>query len=230
SEYQAIAADKCVPLPAYDGPLEHLLMAQQMGTTIFALRKHPLDVVGKTVLVMGQGSAGNFFAYNLKRAGAAKVIVSDLSEARLAASKYMGADVAVKADPATVLDTVREHTDGQGVDFLVEAVGSKESLLQSVDLLRLGGSMLCFGLPDTDQPVPFNFNNFFRKKLTCYSHYGTQHEPGRVSFKLALDLIARRQIDVSHMISHRLPIEEINRAMRLAYDRSENALKITLSF
>ncbi|MCZ6645982.1 MAG: alcohol dehydrogenase catalytic domain-containing protein, partial [SAR324 cluster bacterium] len=70
-DYQTIDGKFLVPLPDTDVPMEHMLMAQQFGTTIFALRQHPVDVVGKTVIVQGQGSAGWFFAYNLKRAGAA---------------------------------------------------------------------------------------------------------------------------------------------------------------
>jgi threonine dehydrogenase-like Zn-dependent dehydrogenase len=228
-EYQALPGAQCVPLPAYQGPAEHLLMAQQMGTTIFALRQHPVDVVGKTVLVMGQGSAGNFFAYNLKRAGAAQVIVSDLSEARLAASKAFGADLAVKADPDTVQQAVGDLTGGQGVDYLVEAVGSRTSLLQTADLVKPGATMLYFGLPDSNDPVPWNFNAFFRKRLTAYSTYGAQLEADTVSFKLALNLIAGRQIDVTSMISHRLPLQQIDKALRLAYDRSENALKVLIT-
>lgn len=228
-EYQVLPVSQAIPLPAYDGPAEHLLMAQQFGTTIFALRQHPVDVVGKTVMVMGQGSAGNFFAYSLKRAGAAKVIVSDLSEARLAAAKVFGADVAVKADPDTVKQAVLDHTGGQGVDFLVEAVGSRHSLLQTVELVRPGATMLYFGLPDTHGPVPWNFQIFFRKRLTAYSTYGAQLEPDAASFKLALHLIATRQIDVTRMVSHRLPLEQIDRAMHLAHSREDNALKVLVT-
>jgi len=228
-EYQVLPASQAVPLPAYDGPAEHLLMAQQFGTTIFALRQNPVDVVGKTVLVMGQGSAGNFFAYNMKRAGAAKVIVSDLSEARLAASKAFGADVAVKADADTVKQAVMDLTKGQGVDFLVEAVGSRTSLLQTVDLAKPDSTMLYFGLPDSTAPVPWNFQTFFRKRLRAFSTYGAQVEADTVSFKLALELVATKQVDVSRMISHRLPLEQIDKAMRLAYDRSDNALKVLVT-
>jgi L-iditol 2-dehydrogenase len=230
AEYQALPGRECVALPAYDGPVEHLLMAQQFGTTIFALRQMPTDVVGKTVLVMGQGSAGQFFAYNLKRAGAAKVIVSDKSEARLAAAKRIGADVAVKADPATVAEAVKEHTGGQGVDYLVEAVGHADSFLHAVDYVKVDGQMLWFGLPDSNEPVRFNFQDYFRKRLRSYSTYGTQQEGDQASFKLALNLIATKQIDVTRMVTHHVPIERIDQALRIAYDRSDNALKVAVTF
>lgn len=230
AEYQTLHGDMCVKLPAYDGPNSHLLMAQQLGTVIFALRQTPVDVVGKTVVVMGQGSAGMFFTYLLKRAGAEKVIVSDLSEARLDAGKKLGADVAVTANGDQFAQAVMDHTNGQGADYLVEAVGSKVSLLQSVQLARMQSDMLLFGLPDTSEPVPWNFHDFFRKKLRAYSTYGTQHEADRVSFKMALNLIANKEIDVSPMLSHVYPIEDVQNAMEVAHNRLDNALKVSLSF
>lgn len=230
AEYQGIPGKYCLKLPDYDGPRAHLLMAQQLGTVIFALRQHPVDVVGRNVVVMGQGSAGLFFAYLIKRAGAAQVIVSDLSEARLTASREMGATVAVKAEGDNLKDAVMAHTGGLGADYLVEAVGSSASLLESVSLAREGAGMLMFGLPDTLHPVDINFHDFFRKKLLMSATFGAQGEEGRVSFRMALDLIASKQIDVSPLLSHVFPIEQINEAMRTAHERSDNALKVSLTF
>ena len=83
SEFQRVDGCYCLPLPSSDLPRSHLLMAQQLGTVIFAMKQYPRDVFGKTVAVIGQGSAGLFWTYLLKQAGAEKVIVSDLSDARL---------------------------------------------------------------------------------------------------------------------------------------------------
>jgi L-iditol 2-dehydrogenase len=230
AEFLTLPASSCVKLPAYKGPVEHLLMAQQFGTTLFALRRAEFDFVGKTVMVMGQGSAGVFFAWMAKRFGAKKVIVSDLSEARLTQSKMTGADVAVRADAQgqNVKAAVEEHTNGQGADLVIEAVGKRTSLLQSVELVRNTGQMVFFGLPDTHEPVLFNFHDFFRKRVTAYAHYGTQAEPGLVSFQTALDLIATGQIDVSELVTHRLPLEKIGEAMRIAQERSDGARKVAI--
>ena len=230
ADYMVLPAIECYALPAYQGSMEHLLMAQQLGTTIFALRQMPADVVGKTVMVMGQGSAGQFLAFNLKRAGAAKVIVSDKVESRLAASSGFGADVALKADPVSVRQAVMAHTGGQGVDYLVDAVGHADAFLQAVELVRQNGQMLWFGLPDTKQPIAFNFYDFFRRKLRAYSTYDAQLEGDGVSFRLALDLIASGQIDVTKMVTHRYSIEQIDKGMRVALDRPDNAGKVVVTF
>jgi len=230
ADWQTIAASFCLKLPAYDGPAEELMMAQQLGAVLYSFRRNKLDLHGKTVMVMGQGSGGQFMAWLAKRAGAAKVIASDRSEARIASSPGFGVDVPVMARGDNVHQAVMDHTGGEGVDLLIEAVGSRDALLESVTLTRIGGEMLLFGLPDSNDPVPFNFHDFFRRKLKAYSDYGAQHEPDLVSFGHALELIASGQIDVKSMVSHTLPIEQIGEAMRLAHERDDNALKVSLSF
>lgn len=231
SEYQRIGAPYAIPLPETDVSRPELLMGQQLGTVIYAMRQHPQDVVGKTVMVMGQGSAGLFFTYLLKRAGAARVIVADLSDARLAVAKQYGADVAINAGTDDAVAAVADLTDGVGADYLVEAVGRRNTFHQSVDLVRVGASMLWFGLPDSDDSISISFAKFFRKKLSAASTYGAQDEGDRVSFKAALDLIARREIDVSPLLSHIYPIEEINTAFATANEPiEEGALKVSVSF
>ncbi|MCZ6559096.1 MAG: zinc-binding dehydrogenase [SAR324 cluster bacterium] len=230
AETLTLPGSSCITVPE-DLPLAELLMAQQLGTAIFALRQNPVDVVGKNVMVMGQGSAGVFFAYLLKRAGAAKVIVSDLSEARLDLGRQVsGTDVAVIANGGNVKEAVMDHTGGEGVDYLVEAVGRSESQLESVEYMKLDGKMLFFGLPDTSKPIPFNFQEFFRKRITANTTYGTQFEPGLASFRLALDLIIKKEIDVSKLVSHTFPIEQIDEAMHQAHEGAKSTLKVALSF
>lgn len=230
SEVQAIPARHCHKLPDGDAPPAQMLMAQQLGTVIFALRQFPADVTGKTAVVLGSGSAGQFHTYMMKRMGAAKVITVDPVATRLEVATAMGADVVVDSSAVDVREAVRAETDGRGADFLIEAVGRRDALLLSTDLVGLGASMLWFGLPDSNEPVPIDFGLFFRKKLQAASTYGAQNEADQASFKSALDLIARGEIDVSSVVSHTLPIERIEEAMVLAHERTEGARKVSISF
>ena len=232
ADYQTLPGHWCLRLPEFDGPLEDLLMAQQFGTTIFALRRGNMDFVGKTVAVLGQGSAGQFFSWQAKHLGAANVVVADLSPARLAQSSVFGADVAVRGDAEgkAMREAVMDTTGGQGADIVIEAVGRKETIQHAIDIARPLGTVVFFGLPDTSQPVPFSYATFFMKQLRMYGVVGAQAEADLSSFHKAIDWIARRQIDVSRMVSHRLPLEAIDRAMVLAHERDEDALKVTLTF
>ena len=232
ADYQTLPGHWCLRLPAYDGPVEDLLMAQQFGTTIYALRRGNMDFVGKTVAVLGQGSAGQFFAWQAKHLGAAQVIVADLSPARLAESPVFGADIAVRGDAEgrAIREAVMDATGGRGAHVVVEAVGRRETIRHAVDIACPRGDVVFFGLPDTTDTVPFPYAQFFMKQLQMYSVVGAQAEEDLSSFHKALDWIARRQIDVSRMVSHRLSLDDIERAMCLAHERDEDALKVTLTF
>lgn len=232
ADYQTLPGSWCLRLPEYAGPVDHLLMAQQFGTTIFALRRGNMDFVGKTVAVLGQGSAGQFFAWQAKHLGAEKVIVTDLSPARLAQSSVFGADIAVMGDPEgkAIREAVMDSTDGRGAHIVVEAVGRAETIQHAIDIARVRANVVFFGLPDTVQPVLFSYSKFFMKQLQMYAVVGAQAEEDLSSFHLALDWIARGEIDVSKMVSHRLSLEAIDKAMMLAHERDEDALKVTLTF
>ncbi|MGF1596767.1 MAG: zinc-binding dehydrogenase [Acidimicrobiales bacterium] len=230
SEYQRMKGRYVLPLPQSPVPEQELLMAQQFGTVIFAARQRPVDVVGRTVVVLGQGSAGLFWTYWLKRSGAARLIAVDLSDARLAVASSFGADVTVNAGEVDVADAVRQST-GAGADYVVEAVGRRETLYQSIELVRPGGDLLWFGLPDTDDSVPISFAQFFRKKLTASCTFGAQDEGDAVSFRTALDLISGGHIDVSPLLSHVYPVEEIAAAFEVANDPvPAGALKVSVTF
>jgi L-iditol 2-dehydrogenase len=229
AEFQVLAGSACIRLPATP-PLSHLLMAQQLGTVVYALRSRPLDLIGKDAAVIGQGSAGAFFTFLLKRAGAARVLVSDFSPARLAYSRQLGADLAVDAGAVDFRSAVTEATGGQGAGVVVEAVGSRETFPLSLELAGDRATLIWFGLPEGASDYPFSFETFFRRRLTAHSVFGAQGEPGLESFRYALRLIADGAIDVAPLLSHMLPIEEIDEAFRIAHDRTGNALKVSIKF
>jgi L-iditol 2-dehydrogenase len=229
AEYQALPGSACIRLPD-TAPLSHLLMAQQLGTVVFALRQRPLDVIGKDAAVIGQGSAGAFFTFLLKRAGAARVLVSDKSPARLGYSQQLGADIAVDASAADFRSAVLEATGGQGAGLVVEAVGSRETFPLSLELAADRGTVVWFGLPEGAGAYPFSFGEFFRRRLTAYSTWDAQGEPRLESFRYAVRLIAGGAIDVAPLLSHMLPIDRVDEAYRTAYERTGNALKVSVRF
>jgi L-iditol 2-dehydrogenase len=229
AEYQALPGSACIRLSAA-APLSHLLMAQQLGTVVYALRGRPLDLIGKDAAVIGQGSAGAFFTFLLKRAGAARVLVSDKSPARLAYSRRLGADLTVDAGAADFRSAVMEATGGQGAGVVVEAVGSRETFPLSLQLAAAGATVVWFGLPEGAGDYPFSFREFFRRRLTAHANFGAQGEPGLESFRYAVRMIADGAIDVAPLLSHMLPIERVDEAFRIAHDRTGNALKVSIKF
>jgi L-iditol 2-dehydrogenase len=225
--YQSVHQRYLVKLPE-GRPRKPLLMAQQLATVIFAARQLP-PLVGKTCVVLGQGSAGLFWDFVLRRSGAERIIAVDPIGHRLQVGQRMGAHSSMDVTGPAATATLGELTGG-GADVVVEAVGSATTLSQAFDIVRPGGTVVLFGLPESDGPVPFRFDAFFRKRCVAYTCHGSQDEPGLVAVRLALDWIASGQIDMAPVLTHFFPASKAQQAFELAASPSDGAVKVTLTF
>ena len=226
--YQLIDPKYLLRLPT-DVPEAHLLMAQQLGTVVFGGRRLP-PLLGQTVAVVGQGSVGLFHDFMLRRLGAHRIIGIEPVPERLAAGTAMGLDEAIDVTGQKATDAVLDLTNGQGVDVVIEAVGSVDTLNQSLKLARPMGTVTVFGIPPTMDKVPFDWDTFFRKRLDLYSTFGAQDEPGLPAFQLAVDFITKGEIDMEPFVTHQFPITRVQEALDLADSREDGALKVSLTF
>ena len=211
-----------------DLPAEHLVLAQQLGTVVYGCQQVG-NVVARSAVVIGQGSAGLLFVAMLRRLGADRILVLDLSDARIAAGLRMGADEAYQPERDDPVARVAAFTGGAMADLVVEAAGSPDAVNLAPRLARRGGRILFFGLPKQDI-FPVDFYTLFRAQCRITSVSGAAAEPGKRSFRLALDLIVRGAIEVTGLVSHVLPLREVARAYELARSRADGALKVGVRF
>ena len=166
----------------------------------------------------------------LRRLGADRVIAIEPIAARLAAARNLGVDEAIDLTGEKATEAVMDLTRGEGADVVIEAVGSVETLNQALKLARLQGWVEAFGLPPNMEPVPFDWDTFFRRRLTMHAVHGGQDEPGLPDFRQAVDFIRRGDIDVSPFLTHQFPISRVQEAFDLAYLKEDGALKVSLTF
>ena len=214
-----------IPLPP-GKPYEHLVQAQQLGTVIYSCQTLP-NLIGKDVAVVGQGSAGLWFNFMLRRLGAKRIIGIDLQAHRLQASPLYGATHTIHnrhIDPVAALANI---TDGQMADFVIEAAGEIDSINLTIDLTKDYGHILQFGVPHAEQ-VPLNYSEFFRKCLSLKANVYAIRDPNHASTRMALDLIANGDIDVAPVITHHFPFSRVPEAYELQHTYDEGAIKIII--
>ena len=217
AEYQAVDDSQVVPLAAGRDE-RRLLMAQQLGTVVFAMRKFlrpPVDTAG----VIGVGPAGLFFVQLLLRAGCRTVIASDVDLDRLAVAERLGATPVLAASDDSFADAVLDATGGLGAELVVEAAGLDACRAQAVAALRLHGTVGCFGYAERLGLAPFPVRDAFRKAATVAWVRDTQSEPGLTSFREAVELIRTGAVDVEDHVRHVLPLEEAPRGLEQAHHR-----------
>lgn len=225
AEFFLAPVDHVIPLPSHM-PVEQLLQAQQFGTVMFASQRLP-DVHGKTVAVIGQGSAGLFFNYHLRQLGAGRVIALDTDDFRLRLSKQFGATHAICNADMQPDDAIRQLNSGELADVVIDVAGEVAAINLAIDLVRHGGDILFFGYP-RGQVIRFNFELLFHKCCHAHTIVGATVEPNQASTRKALDIIASGRLDVKPLITHRLPFADVIDAYELHRTRGDECVKIVI--
>jgi L-iditol 2-dehydrogenase len=226
AEYFLAPIDHVLPLPAGKS-IDELLQAQQLGTVIYACKQISANLVGKDVAVIGQGTAGLWFDWMLRRMGARRVIAIDLQPHRLVLPTRYGATHTVHNEDVDAAEAVAAITEGRMVDLVVEAAGEHETVVMTGNLIKQHGEILCFGIPHF-QELRLNYAHFFRKYPRLKTIAGAQTDAHQASTRQALELIASGEIDVKPILTHRFPFERVMEAYELQRTRDEGAIKILI--
>jgi L-iditol 2-dehydrogenase len=226
AEYMVCSPLELVPLPA-GMPLQQALMAQQLGTALFGLKRFWSGPPEDTAVIIGAGSAGLYFLQLVKALGFRRTVIADLAPDRLEAARRLGAEVIVDARRDDVVDVVAELTEGAGADFAIEAAGRQATRAQAIELVRKFGRVACFGHAEKVGEQAFPFETAWRNCLEVRFAVGAMFEPGLVSFRDALRQIEAGEVRVDYLEGREFALADLPQAMAAARDRE--AIKIHVS-
>lgn len=181
-------------------PFEMSVFSEPVNCVMGAMDKIRLTP-GENALVLGAGPIGLYFMQLLKKNGAGKVIISEMSEYRKEYAKKLGADVIIDPSKQDLIEEVKKETGGIGADVVVDAVGCLiEDCLKSV---RPAGRVMLFGQNWTARETLCQ-NDITQKNLTVYGNFC-----GNFTFNTAVRLIESGLIDFTKMITHKIKLEDI---------------------
>ena len=174
---------------------------------------------GAKVAVVGIGGVGMAAILGAAAAGAGQIVAIDPFENKLEVARQMGATDAVKAGEG-VVEAVRDLTGG-GVDYAFELAGSVRALETAYDITRRGGTTVTAGLPHPDSRMALNALKLVAEERSLKGSYIGSCVPQR-DLPRMFALHRRGLLPVEKMLSHRLPLADIN----LAMDRLEDGSAI----
>jgi alcohol dehydrogenase len=177
---------------------------------------------GDTVVVVGAGPIGLAAVITAKLFSPAHIVVIDRAESRLQAAKILGADVTLTPE-RVALGTIRALTDGLGADVVMEAVGTPETFELCTTLVRPGGTVANIGVHG--KPATLHLEDLWIRNLTVTTGLVDTHSTPKL-----LAMLAAGQIDVTQLVTHRFPLEEIEEAYDVfARPAQTGALKVLLT-
>jgi threonine dehydrogenase-like Zn-dependent dehydrogenase len=214
SESKAMLPRSLIPLPSTVSD-EEAAIVEPVALAIRVL-DYMKPNLGDWVTILGQGAIGLLMTQVALLKGC-RVIAVDLEDYRLKLSEKYGADVLVNAKNEDVVKTIRKLTK-IGSDLVIEAAGTKGTVEQTPLLVRKAGKVALVGesegylnLGDADQAL------FFTIYLSP------------VEYPSAVELIARKLVDVKGLITHRFKLGDFEKALETLDNPAEKPLKVIIT-
>ena len=207
-------------LPA-GAPAELGSLAEPVAVCVRAMNRAAAPH-GSRVLVLGSGTIG-LISVLLARANALEVAVTARYPHQAELARRFGASDVFAPGSGDLLDWAAANP----VDLVVETVGgAADTLSESVNAVRGGGTVLALGVFTEDVPVPARKLVNQEVRLIGSVVYG--HEGGRSEFAAAVELLPRFASELALLRSASYPLERANEAFEHALDKSRNAVKVTV--
>jgi L-iditol 2-dehydrogenase len=202
---------------------EEAAFTEPLANVVHGAEKTEIEP-GSTVGVVGLGPIGLMFVRIAKLKGA-RVIAAGRNPLKLKLAKeFGGADEVINLretpNPEEVIMSLTP--EGKGLDVAIEAVGLLEVWEKMFNLTRRGGTVHLFGGCESGSTVTLDTRRVHYDEIKIISVF--HHTPKHV--REALELISSGSVDVKQLITHKMHISEITRAIQL--HNEGKAIKIAL--
>ena len=171
SEYFAVDASKVTPIPE-DMSYEEGAMIEPLAVAVHGVKQMG-DVAGMNIAVLGAGPIGNLVAQAAKGMGAAKVMITDISDLRLAKAKECGIDVCVNTKNKDFGEAMIEAFGPDKADVIYDCAGNNITMGQAIKYARKGSTIVLVavfaGMAEVDLAVA-NDHELDIKSTMMYRH------------------------------------------------------------
>ena len=179
-------------------------------------------IKGKNVVVSGAGTIGNLVAQFAKVRGAKKVLITDISDSRLAIARQCGIDNILNVMKVPFEDGIKEIFGSEGFQIGMEAAGVQSSLDVLMANVEKGGDVIIIGVYSKNPVV--NMYYLGEHELNVFGSMMYKHE----DYLEAVDLIADGKIKLEPLISRHFPFEEFLDAYKFIEQEGDKIMKVII--
>src|SRR6201996_6924246 len=188
-------------------PREFGSLFDPFGTAVHTALSGP--IASQTVAVTGCGPIGLFSIAVAKACGASQVFAIEPNAQRRVLARRMGAGTVL--EPAEAEAAIKQATQGNGVDVMLEMSGHAAAIAQGFRILRMGGRASLLGIPSRAVELDLADAVIFKGATV----HGINGRKMYETWFQAEALIRDSGIDLSPVITHRLSLSQFDEAMHL---------------
>lgn len=211
-EYVVVAETAAIPVEP-ETPLDKAaLIGCGVMTGVGAVMNTAQVEPGSTVAVIGTGGVGLNVIQGAALVGAGRIIAVDVSPMKLELARRFGATDIVDASVSDPVAWVLELTNGEGVDYAFEAIGTGKTVAQAFAMLRPTGTAVVIGIPAPNETVTLSLADFPRgERRLVGSMYGSARM--HLDMPRLLNLYRAGKLKLDELVTRTYPLERVNDAL-----------------
>jgi L-iditol 2-dehydrogenase len=221
SEFIVMPETSCIKIPdsmSYD----QAAISEPLAIGVYAV-KQSIPMEGAKVGILGFGPIGMSVLLPALAQGAKEIYVTDKIEERLKIARSSGAAYTANPDQEDVVKKISAKVP-ELLDVVFECCGQQEAIDQAVELLKPGGKLMVIGIPEFER-WSFHVDTSRHKEL-CIQHVRRQNE----ALHPALDMMAKGEVDVGAMSTHRFSFENSKEAFDLVAGYKDGVMKAMIEW
>lgn len=203
---------------------EQVVLLADIASTGFAGAESAQIKIGDAVVIFAQGPIGLCATAGARLMGASLIIAVDGDSNRLEMSRRMGADVALDFRESDVVAEVKKLTGG-GADSAIEALGTQQTFESALRCLRPGGTLSSLGVYSGKLQIPYEA---FSAGLADNRIVTTLCPGGKERMRRLMEVVRHRRVDLTPLLTHTFPLDQIKEAYELFGSRAEGVLKVVI--
>lgn len=224
-EYFVSNPNRMILVPDH-GPLDEWVMCQPSGTVLYACQEMP-NLLGKNVLILGQGSIGLSFTMITSRLGARSVTVVDPLDYRLEKSKEFGSTHRLNPEKENVEEAAIEIGGGVGPDVVVEASGYPDAFNETLRLVRRDGTIIVFGLM-AEHHISIQHDLIVRRQPRIIGTNSATNADPTAQIREIVALRERGWCDPGALVTHRMTLSDVQTAYDMYEQQQDNIIKVVM--
>ncbi len=176
------------------------------------------------VAIIGGGTIGLMCLLAAKAAGVKETLITVKYEQQAHLAREMGADHVVNVTETDVPQFVKDLTGGMGMDVVIETVGGGQNFDATLAMVRRRGVVVLvagYFEPLSVSLAPVVWSEAVITGSNCYAFSGLQTD-----FQATIDLITAGKADVTRLVTHCFPLDQIAEAFAVAADKRSGAIKV----
>ena len=177
-----------------------------------------------TVVVIGTGAIRMSAVWLAKYLGAGRVVVVGRTPSKLEIGKKIGADIAVNSTEVDPVKTIKDLTDGQGAELVIETSGSDKALYQGIYMTRNDCRICALSFYEHDlDGVPVD--HLVLNKISLVGGAGRFGNPQKVC-----EIFEKNPVKLTPIITHRIKFDEMKDFLENSAKYAKSKIKVMVEF